>query len=138
VDGHRFDRIAKSLIQDVSRRQGLRVFVGGLASVGATALGWSSIDAAEIEATDPVCEGRPAINQRNCTRDAFQCTRDRDCYCAKTVRSNKRCVKARNLRCPRRDECERNSDCAGGRSCIRVGGCCGPRDGSTACLELCR
>ena len=131
MEGQKFDRMAKALFLGMSRRGAV-----GVLATGATAMAWRR-GAAQVgsEETDPVCEGRSAINNRNCVQDAFQCTRDDRCFCAKTVNDQKRCVRARNLSCPRRDECDRNRDCANNEVCVRVGGCCG--GGRQKCLKLC-
>jgi hypothetical protein len=136
MDGRRFDRMTRALFLDVSRRGAVGALVAGVTAAGATMLAWRG-GAAQVdpEATDPVCEGRSAINNRNCVNQAFQCTRDRRCFCAKTVNDNKRCVRARNFSCPRRDECDRNRDCPANNVCVRVGGCC--RGGRQKCLRLC-
>ena len=137
MDGQRFDRITRALFVGVSRRGAVGALAAGLTSVGGIALSWRGATAQiDAEETDPVCDGRPAINNRNCRDQAFQCTRDDRCFCAKTVNDNKRCVKARSFRCPRRDECDQNRDCPNNNVCVRVSGCCGGR-GRQKCLPLC-
>jgi hypothetical protein len=144
VDGHRLDRIARSLVTDVSRRQGLRVLASGLTAVVVTALGWRNASAESVdlggvvpEDADRTCRREPVIDNKQCPSNG--CTRDRECFCFKTVNGKKRCARANNqrLRCPTRDECERNNDCTRGRICAEVGGCCG-RPNFHACLEVCR
>jgi len=144
MDGHQFDRIAKSLFVAVSRRGTLGA-LAGLAAVGGTALGWRGAGAQEevslgggvvSEDNDPTCKGEKAINNKVCPSN--QCTRDRECFCTKTVNDQKRCVRYNNqvLRCPTRDECDRNKDCRQGQVCVKVGGCCG-NPTRHKCVALC-
>ena len=137
MDAPQFDRMTKTLFLAVSRRGSLAGMTAGMAAMGSAILGWRGATAQiDPEETDPVCEGRSAINNKRCRRQAFQCTRDNRCFCAKTVNGNKRCVRARNFSCPRRDECDRNRDCPNNEVCVRVGGCCNRR-GRQKCLKLC-
>ena len=140
MDDQRFDRHARSLALGLSRRQVARGLVGGLAALGwGRALAQDELDfdadeGPDPEATDPTCRGRPAIDNNRCPRP--QCTRNANCFCAETVRGNKRCVNLRGVRCPRRDQCDKNRQCGSGEVCVKVGGCCRGRK-RNLCIRLC-
>lgn len=136
MDGKQFDRIAKAHFLSISRRGTLGALAVGAVTAGKAALGWRGVAAqVETEENDPTCDGKPAINNRNCVNDAGRCTRDSRCRCAKTVNAEKRCVIASNFTCPRRDQCDRNKDCGRDEVCVRVAGCgCAGRQ---KCMKLC-
>ena len=144
-EGQLFDELSQGIASGaISRRRALKLAGAALlGSMGLLALfprvaGAQSIvpdDEVGVAASDPGCQGEPAINNRRCPEEN-RCGGDPECACAETVGGDKRCVNLRIERCPRRDQCDRNRDCPQGEICIKVGGCCGnPR--RNLCVRPC-
>jgi hypothetical protein len=132
IDG--FDEAAKGFAGGtISRRRALKLTGTALLGGGLLAL-FPGVAGAQVSAQQ-TCEGRPAINNRQCP--ITSCGGRSNCFCAETVSGVKTCVNFRNVVCPRRDECDRNRDCASGEVCIKIGGCeCGhPR--RNLCIRTC-
>jgi hypothetical protein len=143
-EGQLFDELSQGLAAGaISRRRALKIagaaIVGsmGLLALFSRAAGAQNIvpDDVSVAASDPACQGEPAINNRRCPPNN-RCGGDPQCQCAETVGGDKRCINLRDERCPRRDQCDRNRDCPQGEICIKVGGCCGnPR--RNLCVRPC-
>ena len=136
-DSAYLDDLARGVAEgSISRRRALKL--AGAAIVGSTGLlslfpgmaGAQSSVYGTAVTTAAVGQGgcpedEPSISNRAC--EPNPCGGNMNCFCARTVDGNKRCVNLRNARCPRRDECDSNQDCPRGEVCIKVGGCCGNR-----------
>ena len=132
-EGQLFDELSQGLASGaISRRRALKL--AGAAILGSTGLlalfsraagAQSILDQTDptVAASDPGCQGEPAINNRRCPEN--HCRGRSDCACAETVSGEKRCVDVIFENCPRRDQCDNNQDCPRGEICIKVGGCCG-------------
>lgn len=143
MDGERFDRIAISFADGVSRRGVVRVLTVSLAPLAGSMVGLrraaaapdyaSAVDVAG-EATDGKCHGKAAVNNHHCA--AHGCSSNGVCICQKTINGNKQCVNPRGVSCPKKDECNHNKDCPPDSICAKVGGCCGhPK--RNLCVPLC-
>jgi hypothetical protein len=131
-EGQLFDELSQGLASDaISRRRALKL--AGAAILGSTGLlalfpraagAQSIMDQTEptIAASDPGCQGEPAINNRRCPEN--NCRGRFDCLCAETVHGDKKCVELIFERCPQQDQCDDGRDCPRGEICIKVGGCC--------------
>ena len=136
MDSQRFDQLAKALATGASRRQAVRALAGGLAALGAAALGREPAGAGDDRRCFP---GENACRERR----AVLCgggTLRRPCLCF--VGTDKAiCGDASPGRCVR---CRTDRDCRAktgrGSVCIKVEGQCGCQPGFTgrrACVAPC-
>ena len=146
-EGQLFDELSRGIASGtISRRRVLKL--AGMAILGSTGLlslfpgvaGAQSSVYGRTVTSQQIGEGgcaedEPAISNRRC--EPNPCGGNRNCFCAETVRGNKRCVNFRaDQACPERDLCDSNRDCPGDEVCIKIGGCCGHRRRND-CRPLC-
>ena len=136
ITEHSLDALTKALAsRTLSRGRALKL--AGAALLGNTGLlalfpraAWAQtvgngIEGPTIQASDPGCQGEPAIDNRRCPGNT--CWGRSDCLCTTTVDGDKKCVELLFESCPNRDQCDSNRDCPQGELCVKVGGCCGNR-----------
>ena len=146
-EGQLFDELSQGIASGaISRRRALKL--AGAAILGSTGLlslfprvaGAQSIvdqadDVTVSSHRQPGCSGERSIDNNSCAFN--QCGPEhQQCFCARTVSGENRCVNLENERCPGRDRCDSNRDCPQGEVCIQVGGCCG-RPRRNDCVRLC-